>query len=149
MTAWKLCSLLTDFYSILQEHVHLWTSTTNQRQFMLHTTDFRYAARKPLVYFISVFKVHHLKRGAWTVLYSTRKITKRNADFWKGSKTHTVNPNMIWIQILKLLVTWYPKETNQKLGSVFPGEISPIPPIVHWFWKRKSLGYNSQSIYWY
>lgn len=49
---------------------------------------------------------------------------------------------MIWMQILKLLVTWYPKGKKkypQKLGPVFPGEGSPIPPIVHWFWKHKYL----------
>lgn len=66
---------------------------------------YMYAAQKPSVYFTSVFKVHHLKRGAWTVLYSTREITKRNADLWKGSKTHTVNPNTIWMQILSNLVS--------------------------------------------
>lgn len=41
------------------------------------------------------------------MLYSTRKkVTKRNADFRKGSKSHTVK---IWTQVLKFLVTWYPK----------------------------------------
>lgn len=104
-TAWKQYSLLIDISSILQERAQFCTSTTNQRQLMLHTTNFMYAARKPSVYFTSVFKVHHLKRGAWTVLYSTREITKRNADFWKGSKTHTVNPDMIWMQILSNLVS--------------------------------------------
>lgn len=105
MIAWEQYSLLIDISSILQECAHFCTSTTKQRQLMLHTTSFMYAAQKPSVYFTSVFKVYHLNRGAWTVLYSTRGITKRNADFWKGGKTHTVNPNTIWMQILSNLVS--------------------------------------------
>lgn len=50
----KPYSFLNDFYSILQERVHFYLSTTNQRQSMLHTTNFRYAVLKPFskIYFL-------------------------------------------------------------------------------------------------
>lgn len=86
---------------ILQGRVHFHSSPTQQRQSVLHTTNLSYAALKPFLKFTFVFKVHHLKRGAWTVLYSTGKSTKRKADFWKGSKTYPVSPNMVWMKILK------------------------------------------------
>lgn len=143
-TAWEQYSLLIDISSILQERAHFCTSTTNQRQLMLHTTSFMYAARKPSVYFTSVFKVHHLKRGAWTVLYSTRKSRKGTQISEKAVRlTQSIQTRFG----CKSLVTWYTKEIkHQKLGPVFPGEGSPIPLIVHWFWKCKSFGYNSPSV---
>lgn len=42
----KPYSVLNDFDSILQERVHFYMSTTNQRQSMMHTTNFRYAVLK-------------------------------------------------------------------------------------------------------
>lgn len=46
ITVMKLHSFLNNFDSILQERVHFYSSTTNQRQSMLHTTNFRYAVLK-------------------------------------------------------------------------------------------------------
>lgn len=44
----ELYSFLNDFDSILQERVHFYLSTINQRQSMLHTTNFRYAVLKTI-----------------------------------------------------------------------------------------------------
>lgn len=63
ITVMKPHSFLNDSDSVLQERVHFHSSTTNQRQSMLHTTNFRYAVLKPFSKITFVFKVHHLKRG--------------------------------------------------------------------------------------
>lgn len=53
ITVMKPYSFLNDFDSILQECVHFYSSTTDQRQSTLHTTNFRYAVLKPFskIYF--------------------------------------------------------------------------------------------------
>lgn len=53
ITVMKPYSFLNDFDSILQECVHFYSSTTDQRQSVLHTTNFRYAVLKPFskIYF--------------------------------------------------------------------------------------------------
>lgn len=71
------------------------------------------------------------------MLYSTGKSTKRKADFWKGSKTYTVGPNIVWMIILKKWpASWYSKK-KLKIGPCFPKKvltlISPHFLIVHWF----------------
>lgn len=83
------------------------------------------------------------------MLYSTRKSTKRKAEFWKGSKTYTVSPNGVWMRILKSdqpLNNWKKKKKSFNWALCSKEMFHPFHPIVHWLHECKSFGYNSQSI---